>query len=320
MVKEVPTLSVTAESIPEAHYKAITEVWNNGMRKRTQYDRIDKETGKHLDPPSRDARVLIHVADPFKEPRFPAMSNCERGKYILEMMGAKDHRVLTPEEIRAGVAENALDSRWPYTYPQRIFEWPAEGEFINQVDNSIDRLVQSLDTRRAVITTRCPPLDTLLKEDIPCLGEIHWRALENGEEVILDMTTIWRSRDLLKAWGDNVLAMTYFGRRFAERLGKRIGHPTRLGAYTDFSNSLHIYGQDFASVEGNEEQGKKSFFEVNPTVQDYLRKSLPSNMARELEVLGQMKAMRDEKTWNFPPERLRIIDEEIAKIEGGQNP
>ena len=36
-------ISVYAESIPEAHYKAIEAVWTLGDEKRTQYDRKDKE-------------------------------------------------------------------------------------------------------------------------------------------------------------------------------------------------------------------------------------------------------------------------------------
>lgn len=318
-VIEVPTLFIEAKSIPEAHYKAIESVWNKGMQKRTQYDRKDRETQEYIDPPSRDARVMIHITDPFSEPRFSALSHCERGKYILEMLGAKDHRVLTPEEIRKGLTGKNLDTRWPYTYPKRLKESPSQRGPINQVEDSISRLEESLDTRRAVMTTRCPELDVLLREDIPCLGEIHWRTLEDGEEVVLDMFTVWRSRDLLKAWGDNVLAVTYFGRYFAQKLGDRIKRPVRFGAYTDVSNSLHLYGQDFVSIEGDGGQ-KKSFFEVNPTVEAFLKKSMTSGIAREMEVLGQMKALREEKTWDFPPERLAIIDEEIKKIENGQTP
>ena len=315
---EIPTLAVTAKSIPEAHYKAIDAVWNQGMTKRTQYDRKNS-SGDFIDPPSRDARVMIHVSEPFAEPRFPALSHCERGKYILELMGAKDHLVLTPEEIRQGAAEDALDTRWPYTYSQRLREWPSDQGAVNQIDNVLDRLVDSLDTRRAVMSTRCPGLDVLLQEDLPCLGEVHLRALDQGDEVLLDMFTVWRSRDLFKAWADNVVAVTYFGETIAQSLGRRIERPTRLGAYTDVSNSLHIYGQDFATVEGDGEK-RKSFFEVSPTVEDYIAKSMTGGDAADLTILPEMRELAQEQEWNFTPERVAIIQREISKLEQGQTP
>jgi thymidylate synthase len=316
--EEVPTFLVNANSIPEAHYKAIQTVWEKGMTKRTQYDRQDSR-GNFIDPPSRDARIMVHITDPFAEPRFAALSFCERGAYALELMGAKDHRVLTPEEVKQGAAKDSLDTRWPYTYSKRLDEWPGQDGPIDQAADVLERLAQNIDTRRAVMSTRCPELDVLLREDLPCLGEIHFRALEKGEEVILDPLTTWRSRDLFKAWPDNVVGITYRLRQIAKLLGEKIDRPVRVGAYTDLSNSLHIYGQDFMAVEGDGGE-KKGFFEVNPTVEDYVRKSMSSEDERVMNTLPQMKRLREDPSWEFPPERMAIIDREIQQIEEGQTP
>lgn len=62
----IPTLHVQADSIPQAHYRAMKAVWEHGLAMRTEYDR--KENGEYIDPPSRDARVLIEITDPFAEP------------------------------------------------------------------------------------------------------------------------------------------------------------------------------------------------------------------------------------------------------------
>ena len=60
----IPTLHVVADSIPQAYYRAMKAVWENGFPIRTEYDRKDA-AGDYIDPPSRDARVLIEVKDPF---------------------------------------------------------------------------------------------------------------------------------------------------------------------------------------------------------------------------------------------------------------
>ena len=89
----IPTLHVVADTIPRAHYRAMKAVWEQGLAIRTEYDRKDA-SGAYIDPPSRDARVLIEVTEPFGEPRFPPVSFCEIGAYIAEIMGIKDHMVV----------------------------------------------------------------------------------------------------------------------------------------------------------------------------------------------------------------------------------
>jgi len=66
----IPTLHVTGDCIPQAYFRAIKAVWENGYAIRTEYDRKNG-AGAYIDPPSRDARVLIEVKDPFAQPRFP---------------------------------------------------------------------------------------------------------------------------------------------------------------------------------------------------------------------------------------------------------
>ncbi|MHC4988486.1 MAG: hypothetical protein ACYTFX_08340, partial [Planctomycetota bacterium] len=55
---DVPTIHVTAECLPEAWEKAVVAVWEQGLTIKTQYDKPD-------DPPSKDATVMITVANPF---------------------------------------------------------------------------------------------------------------------------------------------------------------------------------------------------------------------------------------------------------------
>ena len=85
---DVPALSITAHCLPEAWEKAVLAVWDNGLAVKTQYDKPD-------DPPSRDATVMITVANPFNEPRihknFPGGPE-ELEAYRQEVVpGIQDH-------------------------------------------------------------------------------------------------------------------------------------------------------------------------------------------------------------------------------------
>lgn len=51
----IPTLHVVADSVPQAYYRAMKAVWEQGFAMRTEYDRKDLE-GNYIDPPSRDAQ------------------------------------------------------------------------------------------------------------------------------------------------------------------------------------------------------------------------------------------------------------------------
>ena len=95
----IPSLHVVADSIPRAHYRAMKAVWEQGIAIRTEYDRKN-EAGDYIDPPSRDARVLIEVTDPYAQPRFCPISFCELGAYIAEVMGIKDHMVLPMDRLK----------------------------------------------------------------------------------------------------------------------------------------------------------------------------------------------------------------------------
>ena len=63
----IPTLHVVGENIPQAYFRAMQAVWTHGLAIRTEYDRKDA-SGDYIDPPSRDARVLIEVTDRSRNP------------------------------------------------------------------------------------------------------------------------------------------------------------------------------------------------------------------------------------------------------------
>jgi hypothetical protein len=316
----IPTLHVVGESIPQAYFRAMKAVWENGLAIRTEYDRKD-DAGNYIDPPSRDARVLIEVKDPFAQPRFPPISFCEIGVYIAEIMGLKDYRVVPFEELQKAVTGELSAQEWPYTYHQRLFAHPdARGSTVDQIALAIDRIARTPYSRRAVATTAVPNLDPFLKEDVPCLREMQLRCPEDGDgNLVLNLNTMWRSRDLYKAWGDNVIAITFLQGVIAKRIAEKSGRNTRVGSYADYSCALHIYGQDFGSVGGDPERGLQSFFDTFDEG-TFIARSLPSEIARDMLVLPQLYDLltdRQIQQWQFPPESVALLKTLIKDIEDG---
>ncbi len=109
---------------------------------------------------------------------------------------------------------------------------------INQVDYIVKKLKESPYSRRAQAITWRPLIDPF-HEDPPCLQRIYMRVKNDK----LIMQTMWRSRDLFRAWEANVNGMIRIQKSVADQLGVEIGH------YLDFSNSLHIYGNTITELK-----------------------------------------------------------------------
>jgi Thymidylate synthase len=317
----IPTHHVVADSIPLAYFRAMKAVWEEGLAIRTEYDRKDRD-GNYIDPPSREARVLIEVTDPYKQPRFPPVSFCEIGAYIAEIMGLKDHYVIPMEELIKGKDGELSAHEWPYTYHQRLFDHPAvDGSTVNQMQLAVDRMAKTPHSRRAMATTSVPNVDPFLKEDIPCLRELQLRCPrdEQGKQA-LNMNTMWRSRDLYKAWSDNVIGLTFLQSVLADEIEEKSGVATHVGSYADYSFSLHIYGQDFAAVGGDEEQGLCSFFN-NFSEESVIERSMTSEDARDMLIIPQLEELLTEskiKEWRFGAESIALLEGLVDDFKTGK--
>ncbi|MEI6732031.1 MAG: thymidylate synthase [archaeon] len=309
----IPTLHVVADNIPQAHYRALKAVYENGLKMRTQYDKVNPD-GSYMDPPTIRAKVLIEVANPFNQPRYSGMSYSERGKYIAEIMGVKDHLVLPYETLVEQLKKGKLQAtEWPYSYHQRLFTYPIEGgKTIDQMDLALERLKDSSINRRAVASTSVPAVDALLKDDMPCLREIHLECTEHEGISYLHMDAKWRSRDLPKAWGDNVVGLTFMQQVLAKDLEKRIGREVRVGSYSDYSSNLHIYGQDITGAG----KGALAFIELGE--EKAVARAKDSQFAAENIVIPELENLMTEETWRFGEKQLNQIKGMIADIESGR--
>ena len=242
----IPTLSVTGRTLPEAWEKAVLACWREGAAIRTEYD-------KPGDPPSRDCTMMWTVEEPFAEPRihraFPGgLEDLEI--YRQEVVdGVHDHWI-APEE-----------GKWTYTYHKRLFGYDIEGRTIDQIAYIVDKLAQAGHSRRAQAVTWNVKLDPSTY-DPPCLQRIWCRLLDDEDgRPVLNMNTHWRSRDAYKAAYMNVFALTDLQRTIAARIGEKIGESVRVGRYADLVDSFHIYGSYFAEFEGFLKMVEKRSFE-----------------------------------------------------------
>ena len=319
MAKSIPSLHIVADNIPEAHYLTTRNVLEKGMEIRTEYDLKDAD-GNFIHPPSRDASVLVSVRNPFNQPRFPVVSGSEIGVYMAEVLGLKDNMVVSVDRLKEQLKNGGglTAKEWPYTYHDRLFSFPeADGSFQDQMELLLERLVDSPLTRRGVATTRYPEIDSLLKDDLPCLGEVQMRCTNDEEDLYLHMNTRWRSRDLFKAWHDNVLALTFLQQAFAKEMGDRLGREVKVGSYSDYSYSLHVYGQDLSGEGGIGDPKEYVKFSMN----EVMERAMSSEVAKDLLILPQLKDYLSEEKrleWNLGQSEVGLIEWMISELESGK--
>lgn len=309
----IPVLNVQGDTIPRAYERAIKEVWEKGASICTEYDRPE-------DPPSRDATVMITVEDPFKQPRFHRSFADSLGglsEYVMEVIhGAHDYWIKPREEILKGT--ESTDTRWTYTYHRRLAEYEMEDRVIDQIDYMVKKLSQTGYSRRAQGITWNTVLDPPTDHP-PCLQRVWGRLLEDESgELVFNMNTHWRSRDLYKAWFENVIALTTLQRTIAERISEETSREVRVGRYVDISDSLHIYGSYFREIEGNEEKGIKSFFERLES-RSFEERTWTSDFVRPLFIddsLGKGLKPMLEREKDMPEEVRQAIAEELRAMEG----
>ncbi len=246
-----PLCHVHAQTLPHAWEQAMLALWDNGVTIRTEFDRTDSD-GQPIDPPSRDCTMVIHVDDPFAEPRIH--KNFPGGPAELEIYR---------QEVIEGIHDHWVDpadpDKWTYTYHERLFAYapttdlddPAAPRLpaVDQMQYVISKAAEAAHSRRIQAITWMPTADPQTY-DPPCLQRLWFRLLPNDDgELTLNLNTHWRSRDAYKAWFMNAFALTDLQRVVAGRIAERLGKPVHVGSYIDISDSFHLYGSYFAEFE-----------------------------------------------------------------------
>ena len=268
-MKSIAVLNVTGKSLAEAYDKALVELYNNGTRFKTQYDKPE-------DPESIDATMNITIESPMTDPMihkaFPGGIE-DLKEYVMEMQGVKDHWVKNMNDEK--------DTRWEYTYHGRFQKWGTWKEksedgfdlgengfeqlgdgFVcgngdsktDQIEAVIAKLVEQPFTRQAQMITWMPNLDLDIF-DPPCLQSIWYRMAEEDGEYYLNCNVRIRSNDAWGAYFMNSFGITMFNREvIADEIEKRTGKKVHLARMNWQADSWHIYGKDI-------EQAKARFFD-----------------------------------------------------------
>jgi len=234
----IPVLSAEGDCIARAWENSLVTLYESGGELATEYDAPG-------DPPSKDATMLITVHDPLSEPRIHmdlpgGFEDLE--EYVMEVReGIKDHLVRDPTD--------ATDTRWEYTYHQRLFGYDVPGQGpIDQIERMAARVAESPHTRRAQAITWKVWEDSDCY-DPACLQSIWCRITPVEGEQVLSMNVRFRSNDAYKAALMNIFALVRLQEQIAERISELSDKPVRVGRYCHLADSYHVYGKDLAEFK-----------------------------------------------------------------------
>jgi thymidylate synthase len=235
----IPVLQARGDSIARAWENSLLTLYREGCDIKTEYDQA-------LDPPSKDATMLLVVEDPMAEPMihldFPGGFE-ELQEYVMEVCdGIKDHCVRDPDDPD--------DTRWEYTYHQRLFGYEVPGlDSTDQIEQVCQQLAQTPYSRRAQAITWKVWEDSSCY-DPACLQSIWCRITPDQGQSVLSMNVRFRSNDAYKAAFMNIFALVQLQRRIAERIEQLAGINVRLGRYCHLADSYHIYGSSMEEFKG----------------------------------------------------------------------
>ncbi len=234
----IPVLTARGLGIAEAWENSLIALHEHGTDIRTQYD-------KPGDPPSRDATMIITVQEPLAEPMihkdFPGGLE-DLQEYVMEVVeGIKNHLVRDPGDPD--------DTRWEYTYNERLFHYNVPGlpgKTYDQIQLIAEKLAQTPYSRRAQAITWKVWEDNFCY-DPACLQSVWCRLTETdgGNAWMLNTNVRFRSNDAYKAAFMNMFALVQLQRLIAERITRITGRTVRLGRYVHMADSYHIYGAYF---------------------------------------------------------------------------
>ncbi len=249
-MRNIPVLTVSKPSIAAGYEQALIKLFEEGIPISTQYD-------KDGESPSIDATMNITIDKPWSDPMihkaFPGGIDSLR-EYVFELEGRKDHWVKNMNDPQ--------DTRWEYTYHQRLSDWGtwyeeecgnrkkrsilsgSGGDGVDQVKCVVDKLAEQTFTRQAQMITWMPFMDFDVY-DPPCLQSLWYRLLEEEGTYYLNCNVRFRSND---AWGANFMNMFGFvhfnKKKIADQLSRRLDAPVELGRLNWHADSYHLYGKD----------------------------------------------------------------------------
>jgi thymidylate synthase len=234
--------TITADTIAPAHEAVVRLIMESA-----DYNDVvteDKELTFEASEP-----VNIHITRPNKPPfSSPAL------KFGSLSLDAYREQILHPRPLidRPGLPD------FSYLYSNLIFDYPSgdpykvmninklvrvdwqfgngRGDGINQINYIINKLKESPTSRRAVVSL-FEPRGHPLQDDPPCMNHLQFMVRNNQ----LNCHVLFRSNDMLSAWGGNAYGLAGLQEYVADKLNVEVGwlETTSTSAHIYFARDNH---------------------------------------------------------------------------------
>jgi len=252
---------INENTIGQAHESVINYISDNSTCLKTEDGECTIETGEP---------IAIKVNNPLQEPMISSASLFKKGfadtyknsfySVTLRKNDGTDAVYTYGNRLCDYFSPTVMfHCSGKRTYVQRIFDkvfsyigympsgvanyikWKGDGNSggINQIHTSIiDRIVKSPNTRRAIAITWSPNHD-IEQNEPPCLQSVYCRVRPHTSYI--DLTALFRSNDMLSAWGQNAYGLAYLQKYIVDEINKRSSITYSVGTLETISLSAHIY-------------------------------------------------------------------------------
>jgi thymidylate synthase len=216
-------------------YDGFVKIFNHVMNKRDLFVSEDN------DQSYLGETVCIHINNPLKNHDKLINVSCQ-GKQSFNSYY---------EQLVLGlhIKKDDPDDEATYTYHGRLFEYGVGTDLdsynVNQIRYIIEKLTESKNSRRAVAVTWQPGKD-LFSHDPPCMDFLKFSIKKDR----LCLTVVFRSHDVLKAWPQNVYAIS----RLQEYVTNKIG--VGIGWLEIISLDPHVY------IKGDATLAKETYHKI----------------------------------------------------------
>jgi thymidylate synthase (methanogen type) len=220
---------IKAFDIPDAWYKAVSKIWNEGEIFNVGHGSEDGET-KKLD-------VTICISHPDKKP-------------LLADKCPSDPKAV--EEYALAYFVTDFLGEHPYTYGHRL-QHP-----VNQLEKIIEAILSNPENRQLTMVIRIP--EDVDNKEPPCLTMIDIEVYEG----VLNLTAYFRSWDAYGAMNDNLIGLFFIMKYIVTEVNERSPYFTlKTGSMIIHSKNCHIYKRCYEFVKQLLKIDDKSIEEKN---------------------------------------------------------
>jgi thymidylate synthase len=215
-------VKISAFDCPDAWFKTLSNIWNNGDVFRVGFGSEETETKK--------LNLSIEITNPENRPLVSDKAPCDF-KYV---------QGYALEYLWCG--EKQEDET--YTYGSRL------NHPLNQVEEAVKRYIEEQNDRQVTMVIRLPNDikkydDNYNKSEPPCLSLIDTEILENR----MHLTCYFRSWDAFGGLPANIAGLQLFNEALVNEINERGNMSLKTGKLIFHSKNCHIYQRQYNLVK-----------------------------------------------------------------------